>query len=67
MMNPHEINVKQAVEALAKLKKEANEVAGWWNGDESGKNEDLAHVANDIIEKAEELEALLDEYLEIWT
>lgn len=65
MMNPHDISVKQAVEALTKLKKEANEVAGWWSGDDSGKNEDLAHVANDIIEQVEKLEALLDEYLEV--
>lgn len=63
--NPHDIDVKGAKEALAKLKKEANEVAGWWNGDESGTNEDRAHICTDMEEHIDKLNELLDEYLEV--
>ena len=33
----------------------ASEIAGEWNGDEPGSQEDRAHLANDIIEKCAEL------------
>lgn len=48
--------------ALQFLVKEFHEVAGSWNGDESGIAEDRASVANDIIEKAKELQNLLEEF-----
>lgn len=37
----------------------AEEVSGQWNGDESGRQEDQAHQANDIIEKCNELKELI--------
>ena len=36
-------------------------IAGEWNGDESGIQEDNANAANEAIEKIEELKDLLDE------
>lgn len=48
---------------LAHLKKWAENIAGEWNGDESGLQEDRAHCANDIISKATELQTLLDEMM----
>ena len=64
-MNPHDISVNTHYQNLTNLISEAIDVAGYWNGDESGHLEDLAHIANDIEKKAEELRALLDEYAEI--
>jgi hypothetical protein len=32
------------------------EIAGQWNGDDSGKGEDRAHIANDIIALLTELQ-----------
>ena len=46
---------------LLKLKKECEEIAGNWNGDESGYMEDQAHIALDIIEKVDELIELINE------
>lgn len=48
--------------ALQFLVKEMDEVAGQWNGDESGLQEDISMCAKDISEKAQELRALLDDY-----
>jgi uncharacterized protein YukE len=48
-------------EQLQKLIKECEEIAGQWNGDESGYQEDQANLANDIIEKANELLELINE------
>ena len=39
----------------------AEEISGQWNGKESGWAEDRAGIANDIIEKVEELRELLKE------
>lgn len=44
------------------LMKEMEEIAGEWNGDESGLQEERSQCAFDIKEKAEELRALLDEF-----
>ena len=49
------------IEALQKLIKECEAEAGRWNGDEPGRLEDEAHIANEIIEKAKELIALINE------
>jgi len=46
---------------LKKLIKECEGIAGRWNGDEPGYLEDQAHIANDIIEKANELIVLINE------
>lgn len=48
--------------ALQFLVKEFEEVAGQWNGDESGRQEELSLYAVDIVEKAKELRELLDGY-----
>lgn len=48
--------------ALQFLVKEFEEVAGRWNGKDEGSGEEVSAIAKDIIEKATELRALLDEY-----
>jgi uncharacterized protein YukE len=48
-------------EHLLKLKKEMEEVSGNWNGDSPGYLEDQATIANDIIEKVDELMELINE------
>jgi hypothetical protein len=47
--------------ALTQLKNEMEEIAGRWNGDNSGLAEDRAHCALEIIKQVEGLEKLLDE------
>lgn len=47
------------MDSLIAIKKYAEEVAGSWNGDESGIAEDRAGMANDILETVESLERLL--------
>lgn len=37
----------------------ADEIAGEWDGNEPGRQEDRGHQANDIIQKAQELQQLL--------
>lgn len=37
----------------------AEAITGEWNGDESGSQEDRAHCANEIIEKLNEVKALI--------
>lgn len=46
--------------SLKEIKKWAENIAGEWNGDESGSQEDRAHQANDILEAVAELEALIE-------
>lgn len=46
---------------LLKLIKECEEIAGNWNGDEPGYQEEQAHIANEIIEKSNELINLINE------
>ena len=46
---------------LNQLKKYAEEISGQWNLDESGISEDKAHCAEDVIQKIDELQVLLDE------
>ena len=60
--NPFDIDVRAAKEALKKLEKESTEVAGWWNGDESGLNEERASICKDMEEHITKLNELLDEY-----
>ncbi len=49
------------IDELTKLIKECEEISGNWNGKESGYAEEQANIANDIIEKAEELIRLINE------
>lgn len=46
---------------LDKLEAILEEIAGQWNGDESGLQEDMAHASLEAIEKIKELKVLLDE------
>jgi len=46
---------------LANLRDYAEEIAGEWNGDEPGIQEERAECANEIIEKIDELVLLLKE------
>jgi len=41
------------------IKQEMDEVAGQWNGDESGKQEEDAQIAKEVLEKVAEIEELL--------
>ncbi len=45
---------------LEQIKKEAEEIAGQWNGDESGSQEERSTTASDILEKVTELEELIN-------
>jgi hypothetical protein len=47
-------------EALKELKEEMTEIVGRWDGDNPGYEEDQADIANEIIEKADELVALIN-------
>ena len=46
---------------LAHIKTYAEEIAGSWNGKESGRAEERADIANDMIDKVDELRKLLAE------
>jgi hypothetical protein len=45
------------------IKKHCEEVAGQWNGDESGKQEEDAQTANEVLKKVQEIEELLHNIL----
>lgn len=49
------------IQELLALKAREEQVAGYWNGDESGIMEDRVHCAKEIIEKVDELVELLKE------
>jgi len=49
-----------AYKPLNKLIASMEEVAGSWNGDEAGREEDRAHTAQDIIGHAEAIKELLE-------
>jgi len=48
-------------EKLVKLIKECEGIRGHWNGDTDGYEQEQAHIATDIIEKANELIDLINE------
>ena len=45
---------------LEQIKKWAEEIAGEWNGDEGGSQEERAGQANDILEAVENLQELIE-------
>lgn len=47
------------------LAKEMEEVAGEWNGDEPGLQEDRSTLAADVAEKARELRRLISEFSDL--
>jgi len=46
---------------LKNLKETLNEIAGEWDGDESGIKEDRCHASSEGLELIEKLEAILEE------
>ena len=46
---------------LQKIKKDMEEIAGQWDGDDPGAEEDRAHAAMEAIEHIDQLEELLKE------
>ncbi len=55
-------NLQHYIDEMEDLEKEASEVSGSWNGDLPGRQEDLAHAADEIVGKAQELKTLLEEF-----
>jgi hypothetical protein len=51
--------------SLSYIIQDAIQVSAEWNGDEAGREEDRAHLANEIVEKAEELRKPLEELEEL--
>lgn len=50
---------------LREIIKYVDEIAGQWNGKESGNQEDRAHIANEISNMLEDVIELLDELEQI--
>jgi len=49
------------MKTLDEMQKYAEEVAGAWNGDEAGTQEERAHTATEILDKVKEIRELLNE------
>jgi hypothetical protein len=47
--------------SLSYIIQDAIKVSSEWNGDEAGRKEDKAHLAEEIVTAAEELRTLLEE------
>jgi len=50
---------------LTEIKKEMLDLAGQWNGKESGQQEEISSRALEVIEKVEQIETLLEEIKEL--
>jgi hypothetical protein len=50
---------------LEKLKKQMQDIAGNWNGDEPGLQEENAKIALEVIEKIDEINKLIDDLVTI--
>lgn len=53
------------LQQLHDLRDEMEQIKGQWNGDESGKQENRANIATEVIQKTNELETLLLEINEL--
>ena len=53
-------NLNRHLTSLHYIVEDALRVAGQWNGDEAGSEEDRAHLANEIVAKADELRELIE-------
>lgn len=51
--------------SLSYIIQDAIKVSSEWNGDDAGSQEDKAHAANEIVQKAEELRKLIEELEEL--
>lgn len=56
-----EVPAEPITETIAELKEKMEQIAGEWNGDEAGLQEERAEIALDVITKLEEVEDLLAE------
>lgn len=55
------MTVKKPEQTLTEIYNHAEEIAGQWDGDESGIREDRAMIANDIMEAVKNLRELLSD------
>lgn len=46
---------------LKQLKERMEYISGEWNGDEPGRQEENAHIAEEVIQKIDEIDKLLEE------
>lgn len=53
--------LENSMDNLEKLKVRMQELSGQWNGDESGRLEDQAHICDEVIEHIDQIEVLLKE------
>ena len=53
------------MDSIKQIKEWAEEISGSWNGDDSGRGEDRATQANDILEAIKELEILINDMDEL--
>jgi len=60
----NELN-KGWLDILTLLKVEAEKISGEWNGDESGREEDRAHCADEIANAVYDLQELISEMEEL--
>ncbi len=51
------------MDSLKEIKAYAGNVAGQWNGDESGIQEDNASIAEEVLEAVKNLEELLTQFI----
>jgi len=51
--------MEQYIDVIKDMIKEAEEIGALWNGDNPGKQEDNAHIAQEIIDKCVELKSLI--------
>lgn len=51
------------MDSLKEIKAYAGNVAGQWNGDESGIQEDNASIAEEVLEAVKNLEELLNQFI----
>ena len=59
MIIQREIIITNMIWTLDFIKQEMDEIAGAWNGDDSGKLEEDAQTAKEVLEKVAEIEELL--------
>lgn len=61
LMTNQQVNVNQVLDNLIQQMEKVN---GIWDGDNSGKLEDQAHIADDIVKTAKQLNIHLEEMAE---
>lgn len=54
-------NMSDYEKVMRHLRTRCNEISGEWNGDESGKQEDRAHAADELLELLENVDSIVKE------